>query len=98
MDGNSILTTAPSPPRDQIRRVSDEFSGRLSPHGLQAIAAGLNAQIAVLNIRRVGQFVRAAGPHHAAALDDVVAVGDAGERVDVLVDDQDRLARRAQSS
>ena len=39
-----------------------------------------------------GQRRGAAGPHHAALLDDVVAVGQAEQRADVLVDHQDRQA------
>src|ERR1700719_136882 len=51
-----------------------------------------DAEIAVLNIDRAGQVPRVAGPHHAAAFDNGVAVGDAGQRLHVLVDDQDGLA------
>ena len=46
----------------------------------------------MLHVGRGGELGRGAAPHHAAALDEVVAVGDAGQRLDVLVDDQDRLA------
>src|SRR2546425_10004183 len=51
-----------------------------------------NAQMAFLDRARGFQLRRAAGPHHPSALDDVVPVGDAGEGLDVLVDQQDRLA------
>src|SRR5690348_5619779 len=53
-------------------------------------------EIAVLDIGRGRQFLRAARPNNAAALDDVVPVGDPGQRIDVLVDDQDRLPGCAQ--
>src|ERR1700674_5250360 len=53
-----------------------------------------NPQISVLQIRLGDQLRRGAAPHGAPALDDVVAVGDAGEVLDVLVDHQHRLALR----
>src|SRR5712671_326114 len=49
-------------------------------------------EIAVLDVRRGSELGGAAAPHHLAALDHVMAVGDADQRLDVLVDDQDRLA------
>src|SRR5437762_3995755 len=52
----------------------------------------LNAQILMLNLRRRRQLRRGAGPHHPAPLDQIMPVGDAGERRDVLVDHEDRLA------
>ncbi len=66
---------------------------RMTREGAGATASGaLNPQIAVLQ-RHVGlERRRIAGPHHLALLDDVVAVGDAGQGLDVLVDDEDRLA------
>ena len=39
----------------------------------------------------------AAFPDDLATLDDIVAVADTGQRVDVLVDDQDRLSARLQA-
>ena len=50
----------------------------------------------MLQIRLGDQLLRRAAPHRPAALDDVVAVGDAGEVFDVLVDHQHRLAARFQ--
>ena len=37
------------------------------------------------------EFVRRSLPDHLAALDDEVAVADPGQRIDVFVDDQNRL-------
>src|ERR1700683_2809805 len=56
-----------------------------------------NSKITVLDFSRTGQIGRVAGPYHAATFDDGVSVGDAGERIDVLVDDQDGLASGAQT-
>src|SRR6266851_3435283 len=52
----------------------------------------LDPEIAVLQAAVLGQLVGRAGPHHAALLDDVVAVGQPDERADILVDHQDGLA------
>src|SRR5579872_143396 len=51
-----------------------------------------NAEVAMLDVAGTRQRFGVPGPHHASALDDGVAVGDAGESVDVLVDHQDRLS------
>src|ERR1700728_3316576 len=70
---------------------------------IKIVIAGLryrglsDAKITMLHIDGVRQFRRASRPHHAAALDNDMAVGDSGQRVDVLVDDQDRLAGGAQA-
>jgi hypothetical protein len=48
----------------------------------------------VLQLRLRDQLRRRAAPHRAAAFDDVVPVGDAGEVLDVLVDHQYRLSAR----
>src|SRR5262245_44506674 len=53
---------------------------------------GSDLQIALPHRRIGGERGRAAGPHRVALLDHHVAVGDAGERLEVLVDEQDRLA------
>src|SRR5438874_243989 len=50
-----------------------------------------NPQIPVLQIRLGDQLLARPAPHRPPALDDVVAVGDAGEVGDVLVDDEHRL-------
>src|ERR1700733_8617072 len=55
-----------------------------------------DAEIAVLYVGRSRQDLRIPRPDHAAAFDDVMAIGNAGERVHVLVDDQDRLPAFAQ--
>src|SRR5262245_7157520 len=49
-------------------------------------------QIAVLHLGGRGQLGGGAAPHHTATLDQVVMVGEPGERSHVLVDYQDRLA------
>src|SRR5579872_35279 len=48
-----------------------------------------HAQIPVLHVGRGGKRARGTAPHHAAPLDQHMAIGDAYERADVLVDDQD---------
>jgi hypothetical protein len=47
--------------------------------------------VAELDVGRRPQRGGTAGPHDPALLDDVVPVGDAGQRLDVLVDDEDGL-------
>src|SRR5262249_60164874 len=54
--------------------------------------AASDAQVAVLYRRRGCELRRAAGPHHLAALDEIMAVGDAGQRPHVFFDHQERLA------
>jgi hypothetical protein len=56
------------------------------------MARSSNAEIAVLHVGCGREVGRAAGPHHAAALDNNVPVGDARERGDILVDDKNGLA------
>ena len=46
----------------------------------------------MLNIRGSGELARRSGPDHAAALDQVMAVGDARQRRDILIDNEDGLA------
>src|SRR5215208_687589 len=53
-----------------------------------------NAQIPVLQFGRRGEFGGAAGPDGAAAFENVMAVGEAQQRRDVLVDQEDRLSGR----
>src|SRR5262249_1323946 len=43
-------------------------------------------EVPVLDVRLASQLARAAGPDDLSLLEDEVAVGDARERVDVLVD------------
>jgi hypothetical protein len=57
---------------------------------------GSHTEITMLHIGCGGEIGRGAGPDHAAALDNNVPVGNAGERGDVLVDDQNGLAGGAQ--
>src|SRR6476469_5814831 len=58
---------------------------------MRAARTPSNPQIPMLQLRLRDQLLRGAAPYRAAALDDVVAVGDAGEVLDVLVDDQHLL-------
>ena len=43
-------------------------------------------KIPVLHVGRGCEFARGAGSHYAPTLDQKMAVGDMGERIDVLVD------------
>ena len=47
----------------------------------------------MLHVGRCGEVLRVTPPHHAAALDQKMAVGDANERADILVDHQNREAQ-----
>src|SRR5690242_9090264 len=49
-----------------------------------------DAEIAVLDVGRFRELRRRTAPHDATALDHVVAVGEAGQGLHVLVDNQDR--------
>src|SRR5262249_4456104 len=42
----------------------------------------LDPQISMLHVRRGGELLRRASPHHAPALDEIMPVGDARERLD----------------
>jgi hypothetical protein len=82
--------------QDHLPRYRTESAITTSSSG--AIGAGpaasgpnLNPEIAVLQIGLRDQLLRRAAPDRATALDDVVAVGDAGEIFYVLVDHQHRL-------
>src|SRR6188768_4130164 len=55
------------------------------------VIAPSDAEILVLHLGRRRQLSRSARPHHPAPLDQIMPVGDAGQRLDVLVDHQDRL-------
>src|SRR5215510_13046036 len=57
-------------------------------------AAALHAEIAMLHVRNRRERRRGAVPDHPATLDQVMAIGDANQRVDILVDHQDRQALR----
>src|SRR5207302_11520213 len=48
-----------------------------------------HAHIPVLHVGGARQFRRGAAPDDPAPLDEIMPVGDAGEHVDVLVDQQD---------
>src|SRR5262249_14293349 len=52
----------------------------------------LYPEIPMLDIGCRGKLVRRSGPGDTAAFDDVVAIRDLDQRIDILVDDQDRLA------
>src|SRR6266850_8340631 len=64
----------------------------------QAVSARheLNSQIAVLKVRCASERLRGAAPDNATAFDQVMAIGDADERIDILVDNEDRLSRLLQ--
>src|SRR5436190_23935277 len=49
-----------------------------------------DAEIPLLDVAGSCELRGGPGPHHLTLLDDVVAVGNSGERLDVLVDEQDR--------
>ncbi len=51
-----------------------------------------HTEIAALDIGRGGEVARATAPDHAAALDRVMPVGDAGRGLDILVDRRNGLA------
>src|SRR5215831_13146190 len=53
-----------------------------------------DAQIPVLNFRRGGKLRGTPGPYHFAPLDQIMAIGDTDQRLDVLVDDQNGLTGR----
>src|ERR1700746_1789188 len=55
---------------------------------------GSNSQIPMLQLRCGHQLAGRAAPHRAAALDDVMAVADTAEMLDILFDHQDRLPAR----
>src|SRR5215813_11535129 len=55
-----------------------------------------DSKIAVLQVRLGQQPLRCPAPDRPSPLDDVVAVADARQVLDVLVDHQDRLAARFQ--
>src|SRR6266446_10158091 len=60
---------------------------------IQGMGPSSDSKIPVLDVFVRGQLRRRAAPDDAASLEDVMGVGDAGERADVLVDEQDGLAR-----
>src|SRR4029077_2537427 len=56
-----------------------------------------DSQISMLNSGCLRQFLRIADPDHTPALDNVMTIGNSGERLHILVDDEDRLAAGAQA-
>src|SRR5215218_1954740 len=75
------------PSRPSLARVMPAVSLFMGP-----LRGCSNVQIAVLDGRVAAQLGARAGPDDAALLDDHVPVGEARQGVDVLVDDDDRLA------
>ena len=75
------------PSRPSLARVMPAVSLFMGP-----LRGCSNVQIAVLDGRVAAQLGARAGPDDAALLDDHVPVGEARQGVDVLVDDEDRLA------
>src|SRR5262249_33640816 len=57
----------------------------------------LDAKIPALNSGRLRQLLRCANPDNAAALDDVMAIDDPRQRLDVFIDDEDRLPTAAKA-
>src|SRR5262245_37992272 len=65
---------------------------------IQLTACSLShAEVSVLNVCPGAELGRGSRPHDPALLEDVVSVRDAGERTDVLVDQQDRLTARLEA-
>src|SRR5215207_3309415 len=75
------------PSRPSLARVMPAVSLFMGP-----LRGCSNVQIAVFDGRVAAQLGARAGPDDAALLDDHVPVGEARQGVDVLVDDDDRLA------
>src|SRR5215467_4944319 len=89
---------ARGPEKDLHRFLTDSTRARLLAARAQGkeivgVCATSHAEVAMLHFAVAAQIRRSAGPHDAAFLDDVVPVGDAHERPEVLVDDEDRQAR-----
>src|SRR6266581_2906680 len=70
-------------------RLPSRYDARRGP---MEVGSPLHAQIAVLQFGGGSECRRRAGPDYPPALDEVVAVGDADQRLDVLVDQEDRLS------
>src|SRR5437764_11040220 len=73
------------------------FGGLGAPHSavtatVRARITASHAQVPVLHRRRGRKLAGTAAPYDFAALDQIITIGDADERRDVLVDHQDRLA------
>src|SRR4030088_306653 len=77
-------------PRDGARKAlaCGTTRARTQPHS--------NPEIPMLQVGLCDQLRRRAAPHRAAALNDVMPVGNACEILNVLVDHQNRLAARLQ--
>src|SRR3989454_11370952 len=54
------------------------------------ITSCLDSEVAMLDILACGKLGRGPGPHHAALFQHIVYVRDAGQRLHVLVDDENR--------
>src|SRR5262245_22257255 len=89
---------ARGPENDFERFLTDSTRARLLVERPQRKDAGLHSQVPVLHIAVPGEIRRGAAPDHAPFLDDVVPVGDARQRPQVLVDDEDRQSRRLERS
>src|SRR5215467_869349 len=81
---------ARGPEKDFERFLTDSTGPRLLSWAPQGKS---HAEEAVLHVAVPREVGRRARPDHAAFLDHVMPVGDARERPEVLVDDQDREAR-----
>src|SRR5882672_8017746 len=89
---------ARGPENDFERFLTDSTRPRLLGRARQRNPSGSHAQVAVLEIRVRREVRRRAVPHDATLFDDGVAIGDARERPEVLVDDEDRQARGLETS
>src|SRR5215470_1667968 len=81
---------ARGPEKDFDRFLTDSTRRRLLARAPQGKS---HAEETVLHVAIPRELGRRAGPDHAALLDDVMPVRDARERLEVLVDDEDRQAR-----
>ena len=75
-------------PRPSARQ---QLARRRTENGF--FAAAPYAEIAVLQLLVGGELGGRAGPDHLALFQDVVPVGEGAQRLDVLVDDDDRKSR-----
>ncbi len=86
----AYVTVARSPSHGSVLRERREADRARFPVAIS------DADIAMHQLRIGREIGAGARPDRAAFLDDVVPVGDALQHVDVLVDQQDRLALRLQ--
>src|SRR5215471_7908409 len=88
MSRRTVLARGPE--KDFDRFLTDSTRRRLLASKPQGKS---HAEETVLHVAVSRELGRRSGPDHAPFLDQVMPVGDARERPDVLVDDEDREAR-----